>query len=106
MKDYRPTPINIKSSIIMENISNLTNDIGRAKGTNLLEQLRSWFNTNNTSLTIICIVGLVLITIIIYFTRKVIHNRYSPKRRKDSYQCSNDRLSEPVHYEVISNTVV
>lgn len=59
VKDYRPTPINIKSSIIMENIGNLTNDIGRAKNTNFLEQLRSWFNTNNTSLTIICIVGLV-----------------------------------------------
>lgn len=63
----------------MENIGNLTNDIGRAKNTNFLEQLRSWFNTNNTSLTIICIVGLVLITIIIYFTRKVIHNRYEEK---------------------------
>lgn len=87
VKDYRPTPINIRS-------------------TNLLEQFRSWFNKKTTSLTIICIVGLVLITIIIYFTRKVIHNRYSPKRRKNSYQCPNDRLSEPVHYEMISNTVV
>lgn len=66
----------------MENIGNLTNDIGRAKDTNFLEQLRSWFNTNNTSLTIICIVGLVLITIIIYFTRKVIHNRYSQSEEK------------------------
>lgn len=68
-----------------------------------LERFRTWITTNIMSLIMIGIVGLVFIALLIIFTRKMIHKRNS---QKHSYQCPNNRLSEPVHYEVISNIVV
>nr|XP_011442435.2 uncharacterized protein LOC105338848 isoform X1 [Crassostrea gigas] len=103
VRDYRATPFNISFSITMDNIGNPTIDIERPRGDVFLERFRTWFNTHSMSITMICIVGLVLIALLIIFIRKMIHKRHS---QKHSYQCPNDRLSEPVHYEVISNVVV
>lgn len=90
----------------METLGNLTTDLRGAKDSILLEHLRAWFSTNNISILIVSIVGLILITVAILFTGKVIHNIFSKRRRKNCYECPNDRLSEPVHYEMISNIVV
>lgn len=103
VKDNKATPINIISSITIGDMGNLTLDLERSKDTVFLEGLRTWFYTNGMSITMICIVVLVLIALIIIFTRKVIHIRYS---QKHTYQSPNNILSEPAHYEVISNIVV
>lgn len=94
------------SPFTMETLGNLTTDLRGAKDSILLEHLRAWFSTNNISILIVSIVGLILITVAILFTGKVIHNIFSKRRRKNCYECPNDRLSEPVHYEMISNIVV
>lgn len=103
VKDNKATPINIISSITMDNMGNLTLDLERSKDIVFLEGFKTWFYTNGMSITMICIVGLVLIALIIIFTCKVIHKRYS---QKHIYQCPNNILPEPAHYEVISNIVV
>ncbi|XP_052679833.1 multiple epidermal growth factor-like domains protein 10 [Crassostrea angulata] len=94
------------TSFTMETMGNLTNDMKRDKDSILLEHSRTWFSTKNISILIFSVVGLILITIAILFTRKVILKIYSERRRKKCYECPTDRLSEPVHYEVISNIVV
>lgn len=103
VRDYRATPFNISSSITMNNMGNLNPDIEGSSDDVFLERLRTWFNSNSMSITMICIVGLVLIALLIIFVRKITHKRHS---QKHSYQCPNDRLSEPVHYEVTSNLAV
>lgn len=100
VKDLSATPFT------MDTLGNLTTDLRGAKDSMLLEHLRAWFSTNNISILIVSIVGLILITVAILFTRKVIRNTFSKRRRKNCYECPNDRLSEPVHYEMISNIVV
>ena len=84
-------------------MGNLNPDIEGSSDDVFLERLRTWFNSNSMSITMICIVGLVLIALLIIFVRKITHKRHS---QKHSYQCPNDRLSEPVHYEVTSNLAV
>lgn len=101
VREYRATPFNISSSITMNNMGNLTPDIERSRSDVFLEQLRTWFNSNSMSITIICIVGLVLIALLIIFVRKI--KRHS---QKHNYQCPNDRLSDSAHYEMISNKAV
>lgn len=103
VRDYRATPFNISSSVTMDNMGNSTLDLERSRGDVFLERFTTWFNTHSMSTTMICIVGLVLIALLIIFIRKIIHKTHS---QKHSYQCPNERLSEPVHYEVISNVVV
>lgn len=98
VRDYRATPFNISFSVTMDNMGNLTLDIEISRDDVFLERFRTWFNTPSMSITMICIVGLVFIALLIIFIRKMIHKRHS---QKHSYQCPNDRLSEPVHYEVI-----
>lgn len=94
------------TSFTMETMGNLTNDMKGAKDSILLEHFRTRFSTKNISILIFVVVGLILITIAILFTRKVMLKIYSERRRKKCYECPNDRLSEPVHYEVISNVEV
>lgn len=90
----------------METMGNLTNVMKGDKDSILLEHFRTWFSTKNISILIFSVVGLILITIAILFTRKVILKIYSERRIKIFYECPTDRLSVPVHYEVISNIVV
>lgn len=101
VRDYRATPFNISSSITMNNMGNLTPDIEGSSDDVFLERLRTWLNSNSMSITMICIVGLVLIALLIIFVRKI--KRHS---QKHNYQCPNDRLSDSAHYEMISNKAV
>lgn len=94
------------TSFTKETMGNLTNDMKGDKDSILLEHSRTWFSTKNISILIFSVVGLILITIAILFTRKVILKIYSERRRKKCNECPTDRLSEPVHYEVISNIAV
>ncbi|XP_052676665.1 uncharacterized protein LOC128158033, partial [Crassostrea angulata] len=94
------------TSFTLEITGNVTIDVTGANESILLDHFRTWFSTKNISILIVSVVGLILITISILFTRKVILKIYFKRQRKKSYECPNDRLSEPVHYEVISNIVV
>ncbi|XP_052677053.1 multiple epidermal growth factor-like domains protein 10 [Crassostrea angulata] len=94
------------TSFTLEITGNVTIDVTGANESILLDHFRTWFSTKNISILIVSVVGLILITIAILFTRKVILKIYSKRQRKQCYECPSDRLSEPVHYEVISNIVV
>ncbi|XP_052680454.1 uncharacterized protein LOC128161252 [Crassostrea angulata] len=90
-------------------MDNKTVEISKPKETLFHGILSTLFNTNNMSIMIVSVVGLILITLMFVFAYKLIRKKCSQRRILNCHNKENlpgDSMHEPVHYEEILNITV
>lgn len=90
-------------------MDNKTVEISQSKKTLFQGTLGTLFNTNNMSIMVVSVVGLILITLMIVFAYKQIRKKCSQRCILNCHNKGNlpdDSMQEPVHYEEILNITV